>query len=332
MHDRFDLLNCYKESSSIHPFIQSRGIQCRLNQPILRPMSLWILKCVLKPIGLIMVERLDPMSIQFKIAVPQLDRFGCCSVPQQALRQPIFSSPNVIMVLLDCSGTGMRYCCLNDRDTTKTSVVSISATTAMQSTYDFGLPPPAMNLVQMTKKEIHDVVTCKEESRPLLYTFAGAFGRGNLRDKLRPLHNGRDVLIVDNTRDLKLPYDQFLLKSKFAATPKGDDLFSYRFTEVMSAGAIPVIHADDWALPFSSKLIDWTKCAVIIPEAQVNDTISILSNISRRERCEMRKCVLHTYHRFMKTPERTIDGIIQSLDLLMTNTTGTQTKRKLLRG
>jgi hypothetical protein len=262
----------------------------------------------------------------------ELHRWSCCcNVPQEALRQPIFSSPKVILVLLDCSGMGMRYCCLDQRDTSKTSVVSISATTAMQSEYDLGLPPPAMNLLNLTQSEIQDIEMCKEESRPLLYTFAGAFGRGNLRDKLKPLHNGQDVLMVENTRNVKLSYDQFLLKSKFAATPKGDNLFSYRFAEAMSAGAIPVVHADDWALPFSSKLINWTKCAVIIPEAQVNNTISILSNITHKERCEMRKCVWDTYDRFMKTPERTVVGIIQSLELLMNNTRR-QRKRKFFWG
>jgi hypothetical protein len=113
-----------------------------------------------------------------------------------------------------------------------------------------------------------------------------------------------------------MTYDEFLFKSAFAGTPKGDNLFSYRFTEAMSAGAIPVVHADGWALPFSNELIDWKKCIVIIPEAQVNETISILSKISAEERCTMRKCVLKTYQRFMSTPYGTIEGIIESLELM----------------
>ena len=75
-----------------------------------------------------------------------------------------------------------------------------------------------------------------------------------------------------------------------------------------------MVHADNWALPFSNKLIDWSKCVVVIPEAQVNETISILSGISDEERCAMRKCVLNTYQKYMSSPEATIDGIITSLE------------------
>jgi len=240
----------------------------------------------------------------------------CCAFQHKALKQPIFQSPNIRLILFDCSGEGLAYCCFRGRNKKKTTVVSISAKASQHTPYDLGLPPPAGNLVKLTLQQIRDIETCNETSRSFLYTFAGAFGRGNVRDKLKPLHNGKDVLVLRNTRQVRLTYDQFLLKSKFTGAPRGDDLFSYRFTEAMSSGAIPVIHADDWVLPFSDKLINWEKCAVIIPEAQLNDTLTILSNISAEERCEMRRCVLHAYYRFMKTPERTIFGIIQSLELV----------------
>jgi len=245
-----------------------------------------------------------------------LERDGdCCQFQNYATSQPIFKSPHVRLILLDCSGRGMTYCCLDQRDKRKTTVVSISASTTMQSKHDLGLPPPAAQPLALSLEQIYNVETCNEESRPLLYTFAGAiYNRGDVRPKLKRLHNGNDVLVVRHTKMVNMTYSEFMTKSKFAGTPKGDNLFSYRFTEAMSAGAIPVVHADNWALPFSSKLIDWSKCVVVIPEAQVNETISILFGISDGERCAMRKCVLNTYQKYMSTPEATIAGIITSLE------------------
>lgn len=45
--------------------------------------------------------------------------------------------------------------------------------------------------------------------------------------------------------------------------------------QVLAAGAIPVILADDWVLPFSG-LVDWDSIAVRIPEKSWNDTLRIL--------------------------------------------------------
>ena len=242
-------------------------------------------------------------------------RGDCCRFQNEALAQPIFQSPRTRLVLFDCFGHGMIYCCLGQRNVNKTSVVSISAKASQHSDHDLGLPPPAGNPINLTLQEIHDIETCNETTRPLLYTFAGALSRGNVRHKLKSLHNGNDVLVVGNSRQVQMNYDTFLLKSRFAGTPKGDNLFSYRFTEAMSAGAIPVVHADDWVLPFSYNLINWNKCAVVIPEARVNDTITMLSSITAEERCEMRKCVLQAYQQFLSSPEGTVGGIIKRLEL-----------------
>jgi Exostosin family len=74
-----------------------------------------------------------------------------------------------------------------------------------------------------------------------------------------------------------ITYERLLQKSIFAAAPRGDDRFSYRFTKVLSAGAIPVVHSDDWVLPFRKELIDWPKeCSVVIPEAKLSQMLEIL--------------------------------------------------------
>ena len=95
----------------------------------------------------------------------------------------------------------------------------------MQSKHDLGLPPPAAQPLALSLEQIYNVETCNEESRPLLYTFAGAiYNRGDVRPKLKRLHNGKDVLVVRHTKMVNMTYSEFMTKSKFAGTPKGDNL------------------------------------------------------------------------------------------------------------
>ena len=91
-------------------------------------------------------------------------------------------------------------------------------------------------------------------------------------------------------------------------------MFSYRFTEVITCGSIPVVHADDWLYPFAPQLINWSSIAVIIPESKVNETVDILRDMPLDERCRRRKRVLEIYDRYMRNGEATIHGIIDSLE------------------
>ena len=126
----------------------------------------------------------------------------------------------------------------------------------------------------------------------------------------------------------------------------GDSLYSYRLMEVLSAGSIPIIIADDWVLPFRSTLVEWGRgtnnniggCGVIIPEhelrrqAQNNATTTgnnnsstnnnkknnviteYLDKISNEERCQMRKKCFHVYETYMKNDTGVIVGIIETLE------------------
>jgi hypothetical protein len=104
--------------------------------------------------------------------------------------------------------------------------------------------------------------------------------------------------------------------SIFSATPRGDNLFSYRFTEAMSCGSIPVVHADHWVYPFSPLLLNWSSIVVILPESRASETVTFLRSISLEERCQRRRQVVEIYDRYMKTGDATIHGLIDSLELL----------------
>jgi hypothetical protein len=129
--------------------------------------------------------------------------------------------------------------------------------------------------------------------------------------------------------------------SKYSATPRGHSKFSYRFSEVMSGGSIPVILADDWLLPFRPEAVDWEKCkfkiafvwytfekacfvflilfvfvvllhigAVIIPERQANQTLGILQGISKEEECKKRQACWDIYQKYMADDTKVIAGLI----------------------
>jgi hypothetical protein len=136
---------------------------------------------------------------------------------------------------------------------------------------------------------------------------------------LHNMCNGRDVLFLSKNvfRDeyFFLTFHESQKKSKFGAAPKGDNLYSYRFTEVLSSGAIPVVHADDWVMPFHKALFDWSEmCAIVIPENQVYHTEKILRSISIEERCRRQRNCLKIYHKYFRTPQGTVGGIIESLE------------------
>ena len=70
-------------------------------------------------------------------------------------------------------------------------------------------------------------------------------------------------------------YQELMSRTTFALCPRGDALFSYRFSEALSFGAVPVVLADGWVLPFGD-LIDWSGAVVVVPEASVDPVLTKL--------------------------------------------------------
>lgn len=226
-------------------------------------------------------------------------------------------NPDVKLIVFDCGGFGPEYRCLDrgKQNSPKISLASISASPWHHLPVDQGFPPPVVKEVPLNETNLLDIQTCNEASRPFLLTFAGNF-RSQTRKNFRDwIHNGDDILAASGKimRQRNLDYETLLVRSKFGAAPRGDNLFSYRFSEIMSSGAIPVVYADDWVLPFES-IINWTEISVTIREKDMNQTRAILSNIGDRERCRMREKMLQVYDKYVRRASGTIDGIIESLE------------------
>jgi hypothetical protein len=224
------------------------------------------------------------------------------------------------------------------------AVVSLSSTwEQLHPGIDQGLPPPAVARIQLSPDQIRRVRRCDESERPYLLVFVGQIRPPESpRPGLERLHDPESGVFCMDSREykerverkknwtiddtygsdsdavLELEDDanEMMKQAAFVATPKGHNRFSYRFTEALAAGAIPVVHSDGWVLPFRAELVDWEECAVIIPESRVSDTVEILRQISEPERCRRRKRCYEIYQQYMSTPEGTIDGILQGLELL----------------
>ena len=84
----------------------------------------------------------------------------------------------------------------------------------------------------------------------------------------------------------------------FALVPRGDNRWSYRFSETLAACTIPVVIADGLSLPFE-ELIDWSTAAVFVPEKEVHRILDFLPPVSEQRAMMQAVCDIH--RRFFST-------------------------------
>jgi len=109
-------------------------------------------------------------------------------------------------------------------------------------------------------------------------------------------------------------YDTLMKTSIFSAVPRGDDLYSYRFSEVLSSGSIPVVYGDGYVLGYTNNVINWDEIAVLIPQRLVNETMNILKNISSTKICSMQRKGLEIYNKYIKDSNGRLRAILEVLD------------------
>ena len=103
--------------------------------------------------------------------------------------------------------------------------------------------------------------------------------------------------------------------SSFCVVPaRGDNLFSVRFSEILSAGCIPIIYADGWVLPYTRAVVDWSKLAIIIPQQNVHHTLDYIEHMTREEICERRLLAYDFFHERVKSGEARVSAIMRVLD------------------
>lgn len=102
-------------------------------------------------------------------------------------------------------------------------------------------------------------------------------------------------------------YIKILTQSMFAGAPRGDQLFSYRLSEILSAGAIPVLYTSELLLPFND-VINWIKCAVLVEQGQ--DTWDVIRVIPPERVCEMQNCALDVWDKYVSSRSGWLRGLI----------------------
>ena len=109
---------------------------------------------------------------------------------------------------------------------------------------------------------------------------------------------------------MKASYNS-LMDSVFVLVPRGDRRWSYRFSEVIGACAIPVVISDGLALPFDD-LIDWTTAAVVVPEEQVHRLLDYLPSAARQK--EMLAAVCEINDKYFATAEKRVRALYLAVE------------------
>ena len=224
------------------------------------------------------------------------------------------------------------------RQTSGRPVVSVHISTTVarvDEAIDMGLPPPLLNkAVALNQAQIDDIYTCAadndEHQRPYYITYIGNFRTGRNSDRFRARAGFSDL--NDNHRMFgyeyldgaskesaigNLTYPEILQRSIFSGAPRGDAKYSYRFTEVLASGGIPIVMSDDWVLPFRPELVHWDECIILIPEKESGvKMLKYIDSITMSERCQRRQKCYDIYRTYMETGRNIIDGIVQGLELV----------------
>lgn len=252
----------------------------------------------------------------------------CCPYIERARSSPaLLANPDSRLVLLDCSGSNKlflrsgRACnhgaALYDNEQVITAYLSAKE----MRPWDVGLPPPAIKPVTLTPYERFQVKEC--EARKYLFSFQGQAKHYFGRNELLKFQHHDDMFIKFRhqekyLKDIRLDggdaynYGGILKESHFGAAPRGDNLFSYRFSEILSAGAIPVVYADGWKPPFNEKVVNWAECAVFIPESDYNKTREILLAIPDDVRCRMQQRALEVWSKYVSSRAGWVRGLVES--------------------
>jgi len=90
----------------------------------------------------------------------------------------------------------------------------------------------------------------------------------------------------------KKNYIDSLIRSRFAPCLRGVGASTIRFWEALKAGAIPILIADDMALP---EEYNWDECIIRVKEKDVKKISHIITHINEEQENNLRQQCLHAY-------------------------------------
>lgn len=179
------------------------------------------------------------------------------------------------------------------------------STTYYRDTFDVAFPSPNAFLFSPSARA--------NKSRALVSYFVGNIKWQDTRQRL--FKQG------DDTHQYKLrpgrnhdSYAEGLLSTNFGVCPRGVGLATRRTLETLAAGAVPVVLADGWVLPFSDT-VNWTAIALRVPERDTETVNSYLDEFldkHRQQYDELKQKGFEVFNRHFLSVEQWIDTMLES--------------------
>lgn len=101
-----------------------------------------------------------------------------------------------------------------------------------------------------------------------------------------------------------------MANSSYTLVLRGDCEFSYRFTEAVCSGSVPVLVSDGWVVPFSRSLVPFEEYGVRASEADPAALLPILRGISEEQRIVMQRTAQEFYHKYVESVDKSTDAML----------------------
>ncbi|XP_076297502.1 exostosin glycosyltransferase sotv isoform X2 [Lasioglossum baleicum] len=107
-------------------------------------------------------------------------------------------------------------------------------------------------------------------------------------------------------------FDISLPTATFCLVLRGARLGQSTLLDCMAAGSIPVIIADSLVMPFHD-VIDWTRAAIFVSEADILSIISVLKKVSLQRIIELQEQGTWLYQKYFKSMEKITETTLEIL-------------------
>jgi len=173
---------------------------------------------------------------------------------------------------------------------------------------DISLPPPFTDVLTRFRW-LHSAKD--ENEKTYLLAFKGGLDNSPVRREVQKLlHDpARGALILPND-DETHDYWELLSSTTFALVIRGHVSFSYRLSEVVCSGAIPVLLADDWVPPFDD-IVPFEEYGVRLGENDIGGALNILTGIGSARRRVMSDQAVAFCQGYLISPWHQFDGLMQ---------------------
>lgn len=160
--------------------------------------------------------------------------------------------------------------------------------------------------------------------RDILASFRGTASHP-CRNALAALHDGKRFVVelvplahhagkIDATAGVSdTGYVDLMRRSVFAFVPRGDSLFSYRLTEALAFGCIPVVLSDGWMLPFDRQ-INWPLAALHVPESLIPAMGDLLGKFPPDRIASLQAEGARVYQQCFSSIDAVVESLLRELE------------------